>query len=79
LEINSYESNKENAQKTSGGGGRGGHRIARITVAKRPTQEPVSVNTSHPQKDTRNLKPREKKTKAIYIFSPWAKRDIPEQ
>jgi hypothetical protein len=75
LEINSYKSNKENAKKTSGRG----HRIARITVAKRPTQEPVSVNTSHPQKDTRNLKPREKKTKDIYIFSPRANRDIPEQ
>jgi hypothetical protein len=54
LEINSYESNKENAKKKKSGG-EGGHRIANITVAKRPTQEPVSVDTSHPQKDTRNV------------------------
>jgi hypothetical protein len=54
----------------------GGHRIAHITVAKRPTQEPVSVDTSHPKKDTRNLKSRggKKKTKLIYIFSMGKER-----
>jgi hypothetical protein len=53
----------------------GGHRIAHFTVAKRPTQEPVSVDTSHPQKDTRNHHPRgKKKAKNICIFSMGKER-----
>jgi hypothetical protein len=66
-------------QKKRGGEGGGTQNIAHFTVAKRLTQEPVSVDTSHPQKDTRNLKPREKKTQRTSAYSPWAKRDIPEQ